>query len=79
MGMTEMELAIEVMLDKAESRGIDISSAVFWHEDFEGNESAMVGFCQLLLRGWMKSGNCNSEFKVHDALRERLHVRGLVP
>ena len=72
MGMSEMESAIEVMLQKSESSGVPFQeiymlTSEMWQE--------AVGFCQLLGRGWMSPSYPNGQFVVSKCLVERMRQR----
>lgn len=73
-GMFEMEEAVELMLQRSEATGVPFGWLTLHPEDFIKQEpnsswySSLVGFCQLLARGWVVPGYPNSEFKVDKSL-----------
>ena len=71
MGMYEMEMAIEVMLQKSEKTGTPFGALLMYPGEFPGDGS-LVGFCQLLARGYMTTGYPNGEFKVDKSLTEHM-------
>ena len=71
LGMCEMECAVEVMLQKAEQKGIPFEYLILYiPADFTGD--ALVGFCQLAARGMVTWGYPNCYFRPAQALIDRL-------
>lgn len=62
LGMTEQEIAVEVMLEKAEEKGIPMTMVTVWPGDFVKRPGALVGFCHLCCRDLVRPAYPNSEF-----------------
>ncbi len=53
LGMTEMEDAAQIILDKCRKAGRWVPC---YHSDFNESDSAMTGFVELVGRGWLNKG-----------------------
>ena len=67
-GMYEMEAAADIILNKIQIHGPDVS---FSYQDFQKDHDAMKGFCEFLHRGWMERATFNGNFKADKAFLER--------
>ena len=76
LGMSEMESALEYMLQKAERAKICFTQVRIYKEDFKDPDFNIVGFCQLCMNGWIMTGMCtNGSFEPSPELIERMRLR----
>ena len=80
LGMYEMEVALEFMLQKAEHANIPFSRMEFHVRDFidmqdEWNQQRLVGFCNLCQRGLMESVYPHSYFRPTEGFIQLLRQR----
>ena len=72
-GMCEMECAVELMLQKSETTGVPFNELQMRLDEF--SRDTLVGFCQLLVRGYMVPLHPNMYFGVGEEIIKRLRRR----
>ena len=77
LGMSEMEWAVEKMLEMAEAKGVPFPLLRVHPEEFivPDRLSVLVGFCQLVAHGWLVPSYPNSTFVCSQGLIERMRTR----
>ena len=80
LGMTEMEIAAEFMWDKAKRLGVGFHQLRMRPTEFieatdNSGQMTLVGFCQLLARGFMIPSYPNSEFAPDKEFVRRINAR----
>ena len=75
LGMYEMEVALEIMLQRSEQKGISFEKLTVGPDDFILLQS-LIGFCHLLVRRLVVPAIYpNSEFMIGQSLVDRMRIR----
>jgi hypothetical protein len=72
LGMHEMEMALEALLDRAKVLRCSLAQLVIYPNEYQ---SQLSGLCHMMCNGWIRSAYPNGTFKITQDLVNRMRER----